>query len=194
MIRLTSILILTMVGNAFAQPGATPLARDLDEPTSPPAAVPTPPAEHGYVGGGVLVGATSSFINLGLVAEGGLKLGGSPLWLHGVFARGDSFDFEGGGPLTRGMLGIDLRGCSSPGFCGFIGVDAGYQELIWSAQDEMTEDHTGVVFGPHVGIDVGGDHVRARFAFEVLRFGDRSTGDTEWRGGGGFTTTVVYRM
>src|SRR5215813_9427308 len=145
MIRLALILVLSTTSHTFAQPGATP-AGDLDEPAAlPPPPVPPPPAERAFFGGGVMLGATSSFINLALVAEGGLKLGSSPLWLHGVFARGDSFDFEGGGPLTRGMLGVDLRGCSSRAFCGFIGVDAGYQQQIWSAQDEMTEDHKGAV-------------------------------------------------
>jgi hypothetical protein len=187
-----------LAGEASAH-GMTPLQQDLDEPQPlPPPPLPPAPQEHGFIGGGFLLGATGSFINAALAVEGGLKLASAPLWIHGFLAKGSSFDFEGGGDLTRGLIGLETRGCSSHGVCGFIAVDVGYQTQVWNSLDEMTEHHSGMLIGPRAGLDAGGERVRFRFAFEVLRYDhhvDTLNGEANgWGTSGGFTMTLVYRL
>jgi hypothetical protein len=199
MIRLVPFVLVGLVAEAAAQPGAAPYASDLDTPALPAPAMPPPPPDTGFIGGGFLLGA-DHFINAALVVEGGLHLGGTPLWVRGLLAKGDSFDFEGGGGLTRGMIGVELRGCSGVGLCGFAAVDAGYQTQTWNGQDpdDMTEHHDGLLIGPRIGIDAGGDKVRFRFAFEATRYHHHEeingNSSTSWQGGGGFTMTLVYRL
>lgn len=197
MIRLVPFVLVALVAEAAAQPGATPYTRDLDEPATPPVATTVPRAETGFIGGGFLLGG-DQFINAAVVVEGGLRLGSTPLFVRGLFAKGNSFDFEGGGGLTRGMIGVELRGCSSRAFCGFAALDAGYQQQTWSSEDEMTEHHSGLLVGPRIGLDAGGDNVRFRFAFEATRYDHRTeiggNATTNWQGGGGFTMTFVYRL
>jgi hypothetical protein len=199
MIRLVPFVLCGLVTQAAAQPGATPYTHDLDEPVTPPAAVPAPHVETGFIGGGFTLGA-DHLMNAALVVEGGLRLGGTPLWVRGLFARGNSFDFEGGGSMTRGMIGVELRGCSSQAFCGFAAIDAGYQQQTWNGDDpsDMVEHHDGLLVGPRIGLDTGGDNLRFRFAFEATRYDHHEeingNSTTHWQGGGGFTMTLVYRL
>jgi hypothetical protein len=199
MIRFVPFVLVGLVAEAAAQPGATPYAQDLDTPALPAPPMPPPPPDNFFIGGGFVLGA-DHFINAALAVEGGLRLGATPLWVRGLLAKGDSFDFEGGGGLTRGMIGVELRGCSGPGFCGFAAVDAGYQTQTWNGQDpdDMTEHHDGLLIGPRIGLDAGGDRFRFRFAFEATRYHHHEeingNSSTSWQGGGGFTMTVVYRL
>jgi hypothetical protein len=200
MLRLVPFVVLAVVGEAAAQPGATPYTRDLDDPAAPPAPpVPAPHVETGFIGGGFILGG-DQFIDAALAVEGGLRLGSNGLWLRGLFARGSAFDFEGGGNLTRAMIGLEYRGCSRQSFCGFVALDVGYQQQTWAGDDpdSMTEHHDGLLVGPRIGLDAGGDNLRFRFAFEATRYDHHavtSAGEsTSWQGGGGFTMTLVYRL
>ncbi len=189
------LALLAITSEVGAQPGVTPDTRDLDEPSPPPPALANAPlADHAFVGGGSVLGH-DEFFNAAFAIEGGIKLGAAPLWVRGLFAAGSSFDFAGGGSLVRGMIGLELRHCRFAAFCGFVGVDAGYQQQTWSDGDEMTEHHDGLLVGPRVGIDGGGARVRFRLAAEVVRYDHHaSTGSSGWESGGGVTMTVVYRL
>src|SRR5689334_5173083 len=96
--RLAVIVVVALAGEAAAQPGATPIVQDREEPPGPLPPPPMPAAheEVGFVGGGLILGA-DQFLDAALVVEGGLKLASLPLWVRGLVAKGTSFDFEGGG-------------------------------------------------------------------------------------------------
>jgi hypothetical protein len=106
--RFVAGAILVITSEVGAQPGVTPDTRDLDEPSAPAISAVTRPPDGAFIGGGSVLDHDELF-NAAFAIEGGLKLGAAPLWLRGLFAAGSSFDFEGGGSLVRGMLGIELR-------------------------------------------------------------------------------------
>jgi len=88
MIRLVPFVVVALVAEAAAQPGSTPYARDLDTPALPAPPASPPPRDTGFIGGGFLLGA-DQFMNAALVVEGGLHVGGTPLWVRGLLAKGD---------------------------------------------------------------------------------------------------------
>ena len=110
--------------------------------------------------------------------DGGYHLGGTPLWLHAAAARGNPINFSLGGDLgdehsVSGSLselavGIEARTCRNAVFCGALGLDAGYETVLYDDNDATDPrqsihfEHGGVVAIPRIELDVGGDHVRVR--------------------------------
>jgi hypothetical protein len=103
------------------------------------------------------------------------------LWAHAGIAYGPSIDRFGqhvpnGGRngLVRG--GVEARWCAGTILCGTAGLDLGIQHGTWSGTaysptvlggvDEVDTD-TALVAIPHVGLDVGGDTLRARVGLEA---------------------------
>jgi hypothetical protein len=153
--------------------------------------------DHGYMGGGAAL-TLDHFLNAYLDVEGAVRPSvEAPLWLRGSFAYGADVDVEGGGRFLQIRGGVETRTCSSSGSCLFLGVDIGRQNQTWHKIDEMTEHHSGWVYGPRFGIDVGGEQTRFRLAIESYRYarssdvdGDRA--ETEY--GAGIGLAVVHRM
>jgi hypothetical protein len=110
--------------------------------------------------------------------DGGYHLGHTPLWVHAQAARGNPINFNLGGDLgdkhtVSGSLselaaGIEARTCRSVALCGALGLDAGYETVMYDdndATDPRSSIHFergGAVVIPRIELDVGGDHVRVR--------------------------------
>jgi len=179
----------TLLGSsaAFAEP-------DTEEP---PVVQPRPAAvesERAFFGGGLMVGG-DHFMNGALIVEGAVKLPGVSLWVHGQGALGGSFDFEGGGAFRRVFAGLETRACTSPGLCGYLGLDAGYELQTWSAPGEMTEHYEGPVIGPRFGLDAGGTRARFRLGLELYKY--RRSADSmmpRWLNSGDLAMTFAFRL
>jgi len=192
MFKLGLVVIPFTAGVASAQP-------DREEPPRPPEPTVVENHERGFLAGGVDVGVMSSFFHGALVAEGGLKLGDAPLWLHATGRYGGAMDFEGKGGFRRLAGGIEARSCRRHGACLFVDLDAGYEWQTWDSIDDDLEHHHGPLVGPTVGIDTGGETVRFRLAVAVPYY--RHTAEipglettTEWRFAPSLAATVAYRL
>jgi len=125
-----------------------------------------------------------------------VKLPDLPLWVRAAAALGSSFDFEGGGPLRRGGIGVEGRACSSRAACGFLDFEVGYQTEVWESSEWPTEHHHGAVVAGRAGFDVGGS-VRFRAALEIFRYRhatDSMTSSPEWEGGGSISIGLAYQF
>ncbi|MGE5182124.1 MAG: hypothetical protein ACM31C_08680 [Acidobacteriota bacterium] len=148
-----------------------PDAEDPPPPPSPASTLADGPAY--YVGGGAMLGI-GSWIESAVVVDAGVRMPGRAGWLHGQFASGGGGDFEGTGPLYRGLVGVENR-CTGSDTCAIAGADVGYELLTWNGDPgDMAEHHHGLVVAGRLGVDAGGDHVRFRAAFEVSMFHDHS--------------------
>ncbi len=171
---------------------------DADEPPPPPAP-PGPPAfvDHPTLAGGTQV-SVDHFLNLAWMLEGMLPLPRLPIAIHASASTGASADADNAGGFWRMTAGIEGRQCSDAGNCALLGLDLGYQHQTWGEDDpEEAEEHRGLLLGGRIGVDVGGEHVRFRAAFELYRYRREfvdymTTPTTQY--GGGFTMGLGYRM
>jgi hypothetical protein len=185
---------LVFVGVAWLGPFAAFAAPDAEEPPLAPPPQAAVESECAFLGGGLMVGA-DHFTNGALIVEGAVKLPRVPLWVHGQGAFGGSVDFEGSGAFRRVYAGLETRACTSPGLCGYLGLDAGYELQTWSAHGEMTEHFEGAVIGPRFGLDAGGTRARFRLGLELYRY--RRGADSSmprWVSGGDLAMTFAYRL
>ncbi len=185
---LVAAALLAATTIARAQPGA-------DETPAIPQPSTAVDSEHGFLGGGVLVGG-DHFFNEAWVIEGAVKLPALPLWVRGVAAFGNTGDFEGTGDFQRWLVGLEARRCpSSSGMCGFVGFDIGHQSQTWNRAGEPMEHHDGAVLGPRFGFDAGGEQLRFRLGFELYKYRRRTPGENPtWDGGGDVQITLAYRI
>src|SRR5207245_7690173 len=85
-------------------------------------------------------------------------------------AIGRGGDDEGGGGVGQLRAGLEARVCTDPGvLCLVGGLDLGYQYARWQRRsDELdTDTGKGLVAVPRIGLDLGGDGIRFRLAFEL---------------------------
>jgi hypothetical protein len=135
---------------------------------------PAAPAKDGYIGLGVELGDQRALMG-GVKLDGGYRLGESPLFARAQITGGKS---GSDGDYQQLRAGVEARGCVIRElFCGFAGVDAGYQhdnmidQSIWlgDASDRpspaMTEAHD-LMAVPRVGIELG-TPIRLRAALDV---------------------------
>jgi hypothetical protein len=131
-------------------------------------------ADGGHVGVGVGFfmdaadsGASHSF------AEGGLRIGRSPVLVHALAGLGTYRVDEGTGPFRELRAGVELDACSRTRVgCIFAGIDLAWQRATWTSElDAMTTRETieGIVW--RVGADAGNRHVRVRGVLEARRPG-----------------------
>jgi hypothetical protein len=180
-------------------PSSPPSLTPPSDPESPPPPPSPPPAavhvDHAYVGAGPALGV-AAFFTVAMMLEGGVKLPDLPLWVRGAVAAGSSFDFEGGGPLRRGGIGLEGRACSGRVVCGFLDFEVGYQTEVWESSDDPTEHHHGAIVGGRAGLDVGAS-VRFRAALEIFRYrhaSDVMGSSVDWEGGGSISIGLAYQF
>jgi hypothetical protein len=136
-----------------------------------------------WVAASVMFGAAEPVVdgyNAMAAVDGGYRLT-ELLWAHAGVAYGTSIDRFGqhvpnGGrnSLVRG--GAAARWCAGSAVCGEAGVDLGVQHGTWSGTvysptviggvTEVDTD-TALVAIPRIGLDVGGDTLRARLGLEA---------------------------
>lgn len=172
-------------------------ASDGDEPPAPPAIPePAPFADRPTAAGGILL-TVDHFLNAAWLVEGALPLPQLPVALHASAATGGSMDADNAGDFWRLTVGLEARSCSRAENCAFLGMDLGYQRQTWNPTDpEEAELHRGPLLGGRAGVDVGGEHVRFRAAFELYRYRRSFVEEmsTTTQIGGGFTLGLGYRM
>jgi hypothetical protein len=133
--------------------------------------------KHGYVGVGAELGGQRALMG-GIKIDGGLRLGGSPLFARAQVTGGGS---GSDGDYQQIRIGVESRACSASGWvCAFAGIDAGYQHdnmidrplTFWSGDNtgsgpspDMTEAHD-LMAVPRAGVEVG-KTVRVRAALDV---------------------------
>jgi hypothetical protein len=171
------------------------------DPSVPEAA---PWRERGFLGGGIALTVDSAVLNTALELQGGEKLGGAPVWVRVTGAGGGSSDFDGAGTYYQGLIGAQVRTCSGPrGVCGFAGLDAGYETQTWSASErDREEESSGVVFGGHAGLEMGGERTRFRFTVILLSYrreqeardGTRAEMSSKTMPTGGISLAIVHRL
>jgi hypothetical protein len=153
---LSVVLMVATSSLAEAQPAlSTPVQQD--------------PAQ--YLETDLMIGGAAPVAGLNaLVAvQGGYRLWHG-LWLHGEAGYGHAQDDQGGGNNMELHAGLESRPCIARGIvCAVVGADLGYAHGAWvsdRAQDQM-ESVTALVAVPHLGLDLGGDHVRVRLGIEA---------------------------
>lgn len=107
-----------------------------------------PIGKDGYVGLGVELGGQRD-LKAGAMIDGGLRLSDSPLYLHARYAHGLSGDR---GSYDQVRVGLEARKCSSnEWFCGFAGLDVGYQaDHVVSDKFCIKGDNGGGCEGAHM--------------------------------------------
>lgn len=113
-------------------------------------------ADTAYVDVGTLEGIGEPMLHFAVRGEAGVFIPRTPLVLYAGGMLGRGFDFEGGGPISRGVGGLDvlveLGESRSFGLVG--GGFAGYQKRTWEGQDDPTEHYEGLVVGARTGFDI----------------------------------------
>jgi hypothetical protein len=134
------------------------------------AVVPGSPGRYLQAGG--MIGAAAPVVGLNLMAafDGGLRLGDGGAWVHAAVSYGALGDDQG--PGSNGQLrgGIEGRACVWNGAaCGVDGIDIGYQRGRWADRDDPShnESSDALVAIPRLGLDVGGESLRARIGIEI---------------------------
>ena len=129
----------------------------------------------------------SSSATAGYQLEGGVRLGQTPLYARGVLeAGGVATVVLDDGTYLAGRLGLELRHRWL-----FVGADAGVRRATVVDDERMpstTKRFTEEMLVPRVGIDIGGAHLRGRFAAELPILHD----DGDVVGGFGITAAVSY--
>ena len=174
---------------AAAQPGLE------DPPSPPPPPAPKPHVENMFVNGGILL-TVDHFLNAAWMADAGVRLGDLPLAVHASVAKGGSADADNGGVFWRWTAGLEARTYPWNTSAYLFGdVDIGYQHQTWgSSFDGEFEVHRGGLAIGRAGIDLGGDNIRFRAAFELYRYHrEFVTEMTTWQTGGGITLAIGYR-
>jgi hypothetical protein len=155
------------------------------------------------VGAGVMGGEPG----MALALEAGMRLGSTPLFAHALVAHGGSearanytltyWDIDGS--LLHARAGLEARGCRSSAFCGFVGIDGGYQSAVYFESDEsmiVDQRDQGPIIHSRAGLDLGGEHLRFRVSLDFQeRYGSASTyhqdqWDDVWLG----SAMLAYRM
>ncbi|MDB4953627.1 MAG: hypothetical protein JWO36_1196 [Myxococcales bacterium] len=134
-------------------------AREATEPAQPK----TEP--NGYVQLGFVIGGATGGMYDAMALEGGVRLGRSPFWIHGLASKGNMMDLDypaSSSEYAELRAGLEVRSCSPNGlWCGIAGVDAGYRrERLITMIDSVHVDEEVLV--PRFGLDVGGDGLRFR--------------------------------
>lgn len=116
------------------------------------------PARDSYFGAALGVGGQRS-LQLAVNADGGRRLGASPLFMHGQLAVGYSGSSDG--LLVQARAGLEARGCRMRELvCGFAGADLGYQyedvvEMALFGGDPYYATAHDVIAVPRVGAELG---------------------------------------
>ena len=118
--------------------------------------------------------------NVMLAVDGGLRMT-DLLWARAGLGYGTSVDRFGqhvpnGGRNGLARAGLEARWCAGVILCGLAGADLGVQHGAWAGRVysptvidgvvESTTDNALVVI-PRIGIDLGGDTLRARLVVEA---------------------------
>ena len=152
---------------------------------------------RGSLGVGVMVGADDNTLEGAIAFEGTLALTpNAPVYGHAVGAIG-SLGLSGRGEFEHGRVGVEVRSCTGVGrACLLADLDVGYQSQTWDGQtdfgDKATEHHSGLVAGPTVGIDAGGDRTRFRATLDMLEFHDGEK--DKWMSSVNVTMGVAFRL
>ncbi len=152
---------------------------------STPASADSTSLSSGFVAVGGAASVDSASAMVGYQLEGGLRLGRTPLYARGVLeAGGVATVVLDDGTYVTGRLGLELRHRWL-----FVGADAGVRRATVVDDERMpstTTRFTEELFVPRVGIDIGGRHLRGRFAAEL----PIAHGGGEVVGGFGITAAV----
>jgi hypothetical protein len=156
--------------------------------SSTASAQPAAELSTGYVSVGGIVSLDTGGAVAGYQLEGGVRLGDLPLYARGVLEGGAVAGVVlASGVYTSARLGLELRHRWV-----FVGTDVGVRRGTLEHDTHSTMTVTsrfeeGLVV-PRVGVDIGGAHLRGRFAAELpLLFAD---GDRGW--GIGVTAGLSY--
>lgn len=154
---------------------------------STPASADPTSLSSGFVAVGGAVSVDGGGATAGYQLEGGLRLGRTPLYARGVLeAGGVATVVLDDGTYVAGRLGLELRHRWL-----FVGADAGVRRATVVDDERMpstTKRFTEELLVPRVGIDIGGAHLRGRFAAEL----PIAHGGGEVVGGFGITAAVSY--
>ncbi len=189
-------LLVAAVLSCSAIAHATPAAQRIDDepaprreqreylpaPTSYEAAEPPSPKPRGLVTFGVTGGSSpAGGVTLGVLLDGGARLGSTPFYAHGALEAGS---FPLSGTYTAFRLGLAVRTCNEA-VCVFAGADAGRREANIAPYTfdgpTMHEAATHAMVVARTGIDIGGGSIRGRFAFEMPML--REVGDARHANG-----------
>ncbi len=168
----TAALVLALVAArpAHAQaPGTIGVSAPAD-PDAPP-----PVLDH-YIAVGGGVGAYNQLLLAGAQVDAGLRIPGSPIWLHGTVGAGSAawlFD-SGNGSFSRATAGFEAHGCLLRNtFCVFGGADLGIFHAAYTGTDSYSSggmdvvDSSRLVAVPRAGFDVGSQTMRFRWTLDV---------------------------
>ena len=112
---------------------------------------------QGYLGVGGTLGAQRAIVG-GMYIDGGKRISGSPLFVHGQMTGGKSGT---DGSYAQLRAGVEVRGCMFAGLaCAFAGADTGYQRdhmidkgLSGSGHSEI--DAHDLLLVPRAGLEAG---------------------------------------
>jgi hypothetical protein len=147
---------------------------------------------QGYLGVGGTLGAQRAIVG-GMYIDGGKRIGGSPLFVHGQLTGGKSGT---DGSFAQLRAGAEARGCVFNGlFCAFAGADAGYQRdhMIdegWFGNPDTEIDAHDLLLVPRAGVEAGGK-IKARAMLETPLYYRVNGVEMETRTGGGIAASFA---
>jgi hypothetical protein len=142
--------------------------------SSTAAADEAPFEERRFLGGG-FVTSFEGHVLAGLALEGATRIPRRPLWIRASFARANIVQLlpdTPSGVHYRGSIGFEAHSCASPAVCALTGVELGYYHERRTADHEMQYDegyNYGARGGARLGLDLGGQNLRFRFALGVSK-------------------------
>lgn len=181
-----------IAGSLLASLFASVSVAHADEAT---ASVSSQTATRAYVSVGAGLSSDTN-VNGVVAVEGGMRL--KVLYPHVTLVGGRAARVTDADTHYEVRAGLDFMPCSGSGdACAIIGADVGYMADERDASSS-TRDLASALFAPHLGLDVGGKHVRFRVVGELRTFhveDDTALGvQTRTRIGLGLSTALAYRF
>jgi hypothetical protein len=142
------------------------------------------PLPRGEIGVNARAGGAVGQLGTAASIDADVRIASTPWYAHGAIASG-SFDdlseaigsesasafYRGSGTFRQARLGAEYLRCSSSGHvCGAYGVDIGVlrtSDTSGPLTDTPSVHYTQEQLIPHLGLDAGGAHLRARVFAEL---------------------------
>jgi hypothetical protein len=153
--------------------------------------------EHGFVGLGLALSQSpADWTHAGFMLQGGAALPGTAgpfrARAHAFLSlAGTTVQSDWSGKFVRAGGGAEVLTCSGI-VCGVLDLDAGYQYATLVETSGPIESRGGLVLGPRIGVELGGQHVRFRGLVELYRW--RTHDPSEWMATGGLSLELALRF
>ncbi|HTR51050.1 MAG TPA: hypothetical protein VMJ10_10120 [Kofleriaceae bacterium] len=164
LVTLATLLVTASIAAAqssLTEPAPAPATASTAQPAT--SAPPTVDVDR-YAQLVIDYGGTQGAMYVAPALAGGVRIGSSPLWWHGMVLASSAKEVDESsstGSTLQVRGGIEARGCFAVNMvCAYAGLDAGLSHTGYTDSNGMATSSTAPMIVPRGGVDFGGDHVR----------------------------------